>query len=101
MRTTVTIDKAGRVVVPRKFREELHLAEGTVLRIECSGDRLILTPAAPQAHLTIEDGTPLIFPAESANQPVLTTEMVNEIIAQARLERGRGMPGPDRDEGAE
>jgi AbrB family looped-hinge helix DNA binding protein len=101
MRTTVTIDKAGRIVLPRKIRDELHLVAGTTLRIERSGDRLTLAPASHEAELKIVNGTPLIFPANSAEKPVLTTEMVNEIIAQGRLERGRRALGLDQDEEAE
>lgn len=97
MGTTITIDKAGRIVVPRKIRDELHLVAGTALRIERSGDRLTLTPASYEAELRIVNGTPLIVAANSADNPVLTTEMVNEIIAQGRLERGLRILGVDRD----
>jgi len=98
MATTVTIDKAGRIVVPRKLRDELHLVAGTALRIERSGDRLTLQPASHEARLEIVNGTPLVFAATSADQPVLTTEMVNEIAAQGRLERGHRAMGLGRDE---
>ncbi|MFP5230559.1 MAG: AbrB/MazE/SpoVT family DNA-binding domain-containing protein [Acidobacteriota bacterium] len=100
MSATVTIDKAGRIVVPRKLREELHLVAGTALRIERSGDRLTLMPASYEAHLEIINGTPLIFPATSADIPVVTTEMVNEVIAQGRLERMRRVMGLASDEEA-
>ncbi len=101
MSTTITIDKAGRIVVPRKLRDELHLVAGTALQIERSGDRLTLSPASREAHLEIVNGTPLVFPANSATKPFLTTEMVNEIIAQGRMERMRRTMGRDRDEEAE
>lgn len=101
MTAIVTIDKVGRIVVPRKLRDELHLVAGTMLRIERSGDQLTLAPATHEARLEIVDGTPLIFPANSAEKPVLTTEMVNEIIAQGRLDRGRRALGLERDEEAE
>lgn len=39
------IDKAGRIVVPKPFRERLGLREGMDLEIEESSGELILRPA--------------------------------------------------------
>jgi AbrB family looped-hinge helix DNA binding protein len=100
MNTTVEIDKAGRIVVPKKLRDALHLTPGTRLTVERSGDSLLLMPSADVAQLVIENGTPLIFPANRLNAPILTNEMVNEIIAQGRLERERRILGLDNDEDA-
>jgi hypothetical protein len=47
--------------------------------------------------LVIEDGVPLIFPADSSNPPILTTEMVKELIEQGRLERERRFLSLDED----
>jgi len=96
MNTTVEIDKAGRIVVPKKLRDALHLVPGTQLRIERSGDRLTLLPSSNEARLVIEDGVPLIFPADHA--PVLTNEMVTELIAQGHLERERRFLGQNDDQ---
>jgi AbrB family looped-hinge helix DNA binding protein len=98
MNVTVEIDKAGRIVVPKKLRDDLHLVPGTRLRIERSGDRLTLAPSTMEARLVIEDGLPLIFPAGSSNSPILTNEMVMEMIEQGRLERERRYLGLDEDE---
>ena len=98
MNTIIEIDKAGRIVVPKKLRDELHLTPGTRLKIERLGDHLMLMPSSNQAQLIVEDGTPLIFPADRANAPILSTEMVNELIAQSRLERERRFLGLDSGE---
>lgn len=98
MRSFVTIDGTGRIVVPRKVRDELHLVAGTTLHIQRSGDRITLTPAVREAHLTIENGTPLIFPSPTTAKPVLTTEMVNDIVARGRLERALTNLRPKPDE---
>jgi AbrB family looped-hinge helix DNA binding protein len=97
MSTTVVIDKAGRIVVPKKLRDALHLTPGTRLKVERSGEWLMLMPSANKAQLVVENGTPLIFPADRSNQPILTHEMVRELIEQGRLERERRFLSHDDD----
>ncbi len=98
MNAIVEIDRAGRIVVPKKFRDALRLNPGTRLRAEQHGDSLTFTPAEPEAQLVIENGTPLIFSAGRSNPQKITVEMVNESIAQMRLERERGILGLDPEE---
>jgi AbrB family looped-hinge helix DNA binding protein len=101
MNTTVEIDKAGRIVVPKKFRDALHLTPGTQLKIERSGDGLLLMPSSIGAQLVMENGLPLIIPADQTNTPNLTNEMVTDLIAQGRLERGRRSRGLDESPAAD
>jgi AbrB family looped-hinge helix DNA binding protein len=102
MNAIVEIDRAGRIVVPKKFRDALHLNPGTRLRAERKGDSLTLTPAVAEAQLVIENGTPLILSADRPSPQKITVEMVNESIAQMRLERERRIlglnSGVDQDE---
>jgi AbrB family looped-hinge helix DNA binding protein len=42
MSTTVTLDKAGRVVIPKSLRDELRLVPGDTLAMEFDGDRVTL-----------------------------------------------------------
>jgi AbrB family looped-hinge helix DNA binding protein len=42
MSTTVTLDKAGRVVIPKFLRDELRLAPGDTLAMEFDGDMVTL-----------------------------------------------------------
>jgi len=51
MTATITIDKAGRVVLPKSIRERLHLREGSRLKLELLGDKLELTQEAPEVRL--------------------------------------------------
>jgi AbrB family looped-hinge helix DNA binding protein len=98
MNAIVEIDRSGRIVVPKKFRDALRLSPGTRLRAEQHGDSLTFTPATPEARLVIENGTPLIFSADRSNPQKITVEMVNESIAQLRLERERRILGLDSEE---
>jgi AbrB family looped-hinge helix DNA binding protein len=43
MKAKLTVDKAGRVVIPKGIREKMHLREGSCLRMELVGDRLELS----------------------------------------------------------
>jgi AbrB family looped-hinge helix DNA binding protein len=97
MNTVVEIDKAGRIVVPKKLRDAMHLTPGTRLSVEQSGDRLVLAPSVDRAQLVIEDGAPLVFPADRSDSPILTNEMVNALVAQGRLERAERLLGSDPD----
>jgi AbrB family looped-hinge helix DNA binding protein len=95
MSTIVEIDKAGRIVVPKKLRDAMHLVPGTQLRIERAGDRLTLRPNSVAAQLVIENGVPLIYPADEA--PILTDDMVTEMISQGRLDRENRALGTEED----
>ena len=46
MNTTVIVDEAGRIAIPQRLQEELHLTAGDVLTLETEGERIIL-PARP------------------------------------------------------
>jgi AbrB family looped-hinge helix DNA binding protein len=44
MNVRLTIDKAGRVVIPKSLREELHLEPGDALEMESAGEQITLRP---------------------------------------------------------
>lgn len=56
MNTTVTLDKAGRVVIPKILRDELHLEPGDTLKLECEGERVTLRPVRSASPLRKEHG---------------------------------------------
>ncbi|HLN48845.1 MAG TPA: AbrB/MazE/SpoVT family DNA-binding domain-containing protein [Steroidobacteraceae bacterium] len=56
MNTKVTLDKAGRVVIPKTLRDALRLAPGDTLALESDGDRVLLRPVRSASALRKEQG---------------------------------------------
>jgi len=73
MRTT--IDKAGRLVIPRSLRNRIGLGGGGEVELELDGAGVRIEPV-PGTDLR-EDGGLLIIPA--AGTPI-TTSLVRELI---------------------
>jgi AbrB family looped-hinge helix DNA binding protein len=88
MSTIVEIDKAGRIVVPKKLRDELHLTPGTRLKVERSGDRLMLEQDLPEPRIEMIDGLWVM-----TGGPRLTVEDVNAVIDEQREQRMRYVSG--------
>jgi AbrB family looped-hinge helix DNA binding protein len=53
MSVTITIDAAGRFVLPKSIRDRLHLRAGSKLRADIVADRIELTPE-PDDDVRIE-----------------------------------------------
>lgn len=61
----VSIDKAGRVVIPKDVRERLSLSEDSELEIDVDGDTIRLSPRRRPSRRVIDvDGWPMIEPAD-------------------------------------
>ena len=56
MTAKVTLDRAGRLLIPKSLREQLHLGSGDTLQLESEGDEITLRPLRPQALLKKEKG---------------------------------------------
>ena len=56
MTTKLTLDQAGRVLIPKNLRQELRLAPGDTLELESEGDEITLRPVRPKALLKKEHG---------------------------------------------
>jgi AbrB family looped-hinge helix DNA binding protein len=81
MNAITEIDKAGRVVVPKKLREALHLVPGTRLSLRLDGECLLIEPESKPRGLYMNRGT-LVYDAG----PVPPSDAVDE-IAKARAAR--------------
>jgi AbrB family looped-hinge helix DNA binding protein len=44
MTSTLTLGKAGRIVLPKQVRDELQLVPGDVLEVASAGERITLRP---------------------------------------------------------
>jgi AbrB family looped-hinge helix DNA binding protein len=84
MTNLLTVDKAGRVVLPKPVRDELQLSPGDSLELESSEDQIVLRPVRGNGPLRKKRGV-WVF---RTGQP-LSLARVNETIAEVRRERDR------------
>jgi AbrB family looped-hinge helix DNA binding protein len=56
MNATAEIDKAGRLVVPKKMRDALHLVPGTRLVLKQKGEAIIMQPESKPRGLYRKNG---------------------------------------------
>jgi len=84
MSVRLTIDKAGRVVIPKRVREELRLEPGDSLELENVGERITLRPVRGTGSLRKEHGVWVFDSGEPL--PASATE---EMLESIRAERGR------------
>jgi AbrB family looped-hinge helix DNA binding protein len=95
MKTTAQMDRAGRLVVPKAFRDALHLRPGDRLRVRTEGDALVLEPEPVFAE-TVEaaDGWP-VLKSRGRHDP-LPLSYFDSLIDQAREHRHREITGEER-----
>ena len=82
MNVKLTIDSAGRVVLPKPLRDELNLSAGDTLDLESAGEKITLRPVRGAAPLTKEQGV-WVF---RTGQPLSAT-ITDDILQQIRQER--------------
>ncbi|WP_420595159.1 AbrB/MazE/SpoVT family DNA-binding domain-containing protein [Deinococcus sp.] len=77
------LDKFGRVLIPKKLREELGLRVGEALSLEVDGDGLHLRPVVREARLVRHNGRLIL------DRPGLavSSQATNEQIEAARQNR--------------
>lgn len=80
-----TIDRAGRIVVPKAIREAAKLRAGTELDIRLIEGRLEIEPAPLRVKL--ERRGKLLVAVAPAQQPTLTAKDVEETIDSLRQDR--------------
>ena len=88
MNTIVTIDKAGRVVIPKEIRDELRLEAGDTLAIESAGERVTLRPLLGGTALQKERGA-WVF---RGGKP-LSLDEANQLVRETRERRDQRNSG--------
>ena len=79
MDTKVTIDTAGRIVIPRSIRNELRIEPGDALELQSDDRAITLRPMRSTAPLKKERG---VWVFRSGNK--LTVEDVAKVIKNTR-----------------
>ncbi len=70
MNTKLTLDKAGRLVLPKAIRESLRVGPGDTLEVESDEDRVILHPVRVRAGLSKEQGVWVFRSGTPANTSI-------------------------------
>jgi AbrB family looped-hinge helix DNA binding protein len=89
--TTVTLDKAGRVVIPKSVRDDLRLGPGDSLTLESQGDQLMLRPIRSASALRKEQG---VWVFRSGRK--LTAAETDRALESVRRERDRELSAAKR-----
>ena len=55
-----TIDRFGRIVLPKRVRDDFNLEPGSIIQIEESGQKIILKPIHGEPSLRLKQGI-LVF----------------------------------------
>ena len=78
-----TIDKAGRLVLPKAVRDSLNLQGGSELEVRVVDDHIELTPASIDVQLVRRDGFLVAVPLTKPDRK-LTVEEVERIRRETR-----------------
>ncbi|WP_087015616.1 AbrB/MazE/SpoVT family DNA-binding domain-containing protein [Leucobacter sp. 7(1)] len=79
-----TIDRAGRLVVPKQFRDAMGLTPHTPLSFDIVAGKLVIEIIPHDHAVEIEDGLPIIRSERDPKAPPLTDELVRELLEEAR-----------------
>lgn len=79
---TITIDAAGRVVIPQAIRRRLGLVAGTELEVDETDGGVVLRPTSVVRIETAADGLPILRVAHGTDE--LTTSDVRRLVEEGR-----------------
>lgn len=91
MRNEVTLDRAGRVVLPKGLRDDLRLSPGDTFDVTVQGDEVTLRPRRAATPLKKERGV-WVF---QTGRP-MTSEETEETLRKIRTQRNRRNAGDSR-----
>ena len=82
MNARLVIDKAGRVVIPKPWREALQLEPGDTLELESTGEQITLRPVRGTGPLTKEHGVWVFHSGEPL--PASATDDLLDLLRKER-----------------
>lgn len=83
-----TLDRFGRVVIPKEIRDALGLKPGELLKVEQSDDEVVLKPLREELPIKAKDGV-LVYTGTA-------TGNLTEAVRTHREERLRRASSPGR-----
>jgi AbrB family looped-hinge helix DNA binding protein len=86
MTTKLTLDRAGRVLIPKTLRKELHLGPGDALQLDSEGEQITLRPVRSKALLKKEHGV-WVYQGDAAHGSI------PDLIDRERDKRSRELLG--------
>jgi len=86
MNAITEIDKSGRMVLPKKIRDAMHLRAGDRLTVELADDRLVIAPERHNRGLYQDRGW-LVFDSGISGPSAMTEEESLAQIEDARNAR--------------
>jgi AbrB family looped-hinge helix DNA binding protein len=90
MSDKVTVDRAGRVVIPKALRRELEIAPGDNLELQHEGDRMVLRPMRRRAALEKERGIWVFRSGERLSAAEVRAELLRTRENRVRRNLGGG-----------
>ena len=89
MNAKVTLDRAGRVVLPKTLRDAMHLSPGDTLDLTVKGDEVTLRPRRGAAPLQKERGVWVLRTGQG-----LSAGETEAALRAVRAQRQRQLAGP-------
>jgi AbrB family looped-hinge helix DNA binding protein len=86
--TSISIDGAGRIILPKDVREELAIKPGDTLKISVQGSSVTLTPDRQQSGL-VRKSKALVF--SNPDEEILSRETVERILKEQRATNETGI----------
>jgi len=90
MNARLTLDSAGRVVIPKSLRDELRLQPGDELDLETAGEEITLRPVRETPPLTKERGVWVFRIGKPL--PASTTDETLHTLREERDQQNLGPP---------
>jgi AbrB family looped-hinge helix DNA binding protein len=79
----ITVDSAGRVVIPKQVRDRLHIGPGSTLELEELGDHVELRPVGREVWIDRSGARP-VARTTVQEAPRLTGDAVRELTDRLR-----------------